>query len=103
MRVIISRSAAAYLRNEVRYLKSRSPAAAIRFTEAVAEARRNLEIFPDIGQENNDLPVAGCKTWVFGDYLMDYMRKVDVIEIVAVRHGRMRPLVPDQEPDRDFE
>jgi plasmid stabilization system protein ParE len=103
MRVIISRSAAVYLRNEVQYLKSRSPAAATRFTQAVAEARRNIEIFPDIGQENNDLPVAGCRTWVFGDYLMDYMRKVDVTEIVAVCHGRVRPLVPGLDPDEDFE
>ncbi|MBB3947599.1 plasmid stabilization system protein ParE [Rhizobium skierniewicense] len=103
MRVIISRSAAAYLRNEVQYLKSRNPIAATRFIQAIAEARRNIEIFPDIGQENNNLPVAGCKTWVFGDYLMDYMRKVDVIEIVAVRHGRMRPLVPGLDPDDDSE
>ncbi|SCX01620.1 type II toxin-antitoxin system RelE/ParE family toxin [Agrobacterium rosae] len=103
MRVIISRSAATYLRNEVQYLKSRSPAAATRFTNAFIDARSNLESFPDIGKESEELPVPGYKTWVFGEYLMDYTRKADVIEIVAIRHGRMRPLTPTQEPDEDFE
>jgi plasmid stabilization system protein ParE len=103
MRVVISRSAAAYLRHEVKYLKSRSPAAARRFIDGVAEARRNLEIFPDIGKQDVDLPIPGYKTWVLGDYLMDYVTKTDVIEIVAIRHGRMRSLVPAPEPDQDFE
>lgn len=103
MRVIISRSAATYLRNEVQYLKSRSPAAAMRFTNAFGDARRNLETFPDMGKESEDITVPGCKTWVFGDYLMDYMRKAEVIEIVAIRHGRMRPMVPTQVPNEDFE
>jgi plasmid stabilization system protein ParE len=103
MRVIISRSAATYLRNEVNYLKSRSPAAAARFANAFADARRNLEVFPDMGKEGEEILVPGCKTWVFGDYLMDYVRKSERIEIVAIRHGRMRPMVPLQEPDENFE
>jgi len=103
MRVIISGSAAAYLRNEIHYLKSRSPMAATRFANAMAEARRNLEAFPDLGKGGVESLIPGCRTWVVGDYLMDYLHKSDVIEIVSIRHGRMGPLVPPRDPDHDFE
>ncbi|WP_353939173.1 type II toxin-antitoxin system RelE/ParE family toxin [uncultured Agrobacterium sp.] len=56
-----------------------------------------------MGKGGTESLVPGCRTWVVGDYLLDYARKADVIEIVSVRHGRMGPIVPPQDPDEDFE
>jgi len=103
MRVRLSKSAARYLRKETDYLKSRSPAAAIRFTERIRKAKRNLQMFPDMGSEERELPIAGARTWVAGDYLFDYIRVGDVIEIVAIRAGQMKPPTLDIDPDHDFE
>ncbi|MCA1494792.1 type II toxin-antitoxin system RelE/ParE family toxin [Ensifer sp. NBAIM29] len=103
MRVILSRSAASYLRQETRYLKSKNPSAAKRFTNAINEARQNLARFPDIGTEEFELPVPGARTWVIGDYLLDYVQNGDRIEIITIRHGRMKPLTPDVDVEDDFD
>ena len=103
MRVILSRSAAAYLRKETNYLKSRSPAAATRFTHLINEAKRNLRRFPDIGSEELHLPVPGARTWVTGDYLLDYTQVGDDIVIVTIRAGQMKPPTPRIDIDDDLE
>ena len=99
MRVLLSRSAASFLRKETDYLRSRSPAAAVRFTERIREARRNLQRFPEMGSEERELPIPRARTWVTGDYLLDYVRNGDVIEIVTIRAGQMKPPTLDIEAD----
>lgn len=103
MRVRLSRSAANFLRRETDYLRSRSPAAATRFVSRIQEAKRNLQRFPEIGSEERELPIEGARTWVIGDYLLDYVRDGDVIEIVTIRAGQMKPPMTDFEPDDDYE
>lgn len=103
IQVILSRSAADYLRHETDYLKSRNPSAAAKFTALIREVRANLQRFPDMGSEAHQLPIPGARTWVAGDYLLDYRHDGERIEIVTIRHGRMKPLTPGMEMDDDFD
>lgn len=103
MRVRLSRSAANFMRRETDYLKSRSTAAAARFVSRIREAKRNLQRFPEIGSEKRELPIEGARTWVIGEYLLDYTRAGDVIEIVTIRAGQMKPPMLDMEPDQNYE
>jgi plasmid stabilization system protein ParE len=83
--------AADYLLRETIYLKSKNPAAAVGFVAAIRKAKQDLLDFPELGTEGVHLPVPGSRTWVSGDYLLDYARKDDLIVIVNIRHGRMKP------------
>ena len=56
-----------------------------------------------MGSEERELPIAGARTWAAGDYLLDYIRVGDGIEIVTIRAGQMKPPTLDVDPDYDFE
>jgi hypothetical protein len=53
-----------------------------------------------IGFERDAPPVPGVRRLLVGDYLMDYFPG-DIIEIVAIRHGRQAE--PDSLRDEDFD
>lgn len=101
MRTYLSRSAAEFLREQVAYLKSHSLRAASSFTASIRKARKNLEAFPDLGMERDRLPIQGARTLVVGDYLLDYVRQTQGIEIVSIRHHRQRPLTPEMDESDD--
>lgn len=91
MRVVLSKSAASWLRTEIRYLQQRSPAAAKIFLARISDARLVLGAHPEAGPVARSLPVPDARTFVIGDYLLDYVIEADRIVIVTIRHGRMRP------------
>ena len=101
MRVVLSKSAASWLRTEMRYLQQRSPAAAQNVIARISDAKLVLGAHPEAGPVARSLPVPGARSFVIGDYLLDYLIEPDRIVIVTIRHGRMRP--PDLPLDADPE
>jgi plasmid stabilization system protein ParE len=101
MRVTLSKSAASWLRREMQYLKHHNPAAANRFVATMAQARQLLAEFPEIGPKGVHLPVRGARTWVMGDYLLDYTLTATTLTIVTIRHGRMKQPGLALDPDDD--
>ncbi len=98
--VRLSRKAADYLRRESTYLRERSPAAARALSETMKRARAFLQQFPDAGNTHHGLQVAGFRTFVVGDYLIDYRLTESAIEIANIRHGRMQIPMPElDDPD----
>jgi plasmid stabilization system protein ParE len=71
MKVKLSRSTAEYLRKETKYLKDRNTTAAIKFTNRIREAKRNIQQFPNMGSRARQIPIPGAQTWVTGEYLLD--------------------------------
>lgn len=101
MKVRIAPSAAAYVRQEMSYLRERSPAAAQRFKDNLRRLQRNLMQFPHIGHKSDELPIPGVLRFVMDEYLVDYEIGLSSIDILAIRHGRQRP--PGQAIDDDFD
>lgn len=101
MRVALSKSAASWLRTEIRYLQQRNPAAAQNVITRISDARLVLGAYPEAGPVGRSLPVPGARTFITGDYLLDYLIQPDRIVIVTIRHGRMRP--PDLPLEADPE
>lgn len=101
MRVTLSKSAASWLRREMQYLKHHNPAAANRFVATMAQARQLLAEFPELGPQGMHLPVQGARTWVTGDYLLDYTVTATTLTIVTIRHGRMKQPGLALDPDDD--
>jgi plasmid stabilization system protein ParE len=99
-RVVLSASARSFLLAEATYLLARNPVAAERFVARLREARTNLARFEALGFERDAPPVPGIRRLVVGDYLLDYGIS-DVIEVVAIRHGRQSD--PDLPIDDDFD
>jgi toxin ParE1/3/4 len=101
MRVILSKSAAHWLRTEMQYLQQRNPAAAKAFATRISDAKLLLTAHPEAGPVARCLPVPGARTLVTGDYLLDYRIEADRIILVTIRHGRMRPpgLPTDADPE----
>ncbi|MBU2329057.1 MAG: type II toxin-antitoxin system RelE/ParE family toxin [Alphaproteobacteria bacterium] len=95
----LSRRASDYMRRESAYLLGRHPSAARTFVQSMNRARALLREFPDIGNQTHGLQIAGFRTLVVGDYLIDYRRLGDLIEIANIRHGRMHIPVPDADDD----
>ena len=104
----LSKDAATYIRKEAEYLRQRNPVAARNFSSAIKNARRMLQSFPELGNRMHGLQLAGGRTLVAGDYLLDYFFDGSRIEITSIRHGRMLVAVPDidsenetgEEPDK---
>jgi plasmid stabilization system protein ParE len=86
--VRLSRHAADYLRRETDYLRRRNPAAARNFVDAIKDARRLLQTFPDAGSQAHALQLAGNRVLVVGDYLIEYARGDTHVDITSIRHGR---------------
>jgi plasmid stabilization system protein ParE len=85
----------------LRYLQQRNPAAAQNFIGRISDAKLVLGAHPEAGLVARSLPVPGARTFVIGDYLLDYLIEPDRIVIVTIRHGRMRP--PDLPLEADIE
>lgn len=99
MRVILSKSAARWLRTEMQYLQQHSPSAARNLAARIADARLLLGAHPEAGPVARSLPIPGSRTLVIGEYLLNYKVEPDRIVLVTIRHGRMRP--PDLPIDAD--
>ncbi|TCM54353.1 plasmid stabilization system protein ParE [Rhizobium sp. PP-F2F-G48] len=97
--VKVSREAADFVRNEAAYLRRRNAHAAQRFSTTVRRARDILRTFDEAGSVTHGLPIRGGLTLVVDAYLFDYLREDGVVNIIAVRHGRMLQRVPDVEDD----
>lgn len=91
----LSRKAAAFVRRESAYLKDHSPAAARSFLQVMKRARQLLQDFPDAGNTQHGLQIAGFRTLVVGDYLIDYRVADAGVEIATIRHGRMQIVLPE--------
>jgi plasmid stabilization system protein ParE len=103
VKVTLSPKAADYVRLEARYLKSRSPQAALRFVEDLKNLRLSLARFPALGRLNEEIPNPGVLRFVMGSYLVDYEVLAEEIFIFAIRHGHQSPSGLDLEDDFDFE
>lgn len=101
--VKLSKDAANYVRNETEYLRQRNPAAAMNFSVAMKNAKRMLQSFPESGNHMHGLQIAGNRTLVTGDYLLDYSYDGSQIEVTSIRHGRMLMPTPDVDIDDDLE
>lgn len=101
MRVRLSEEARTFLRTAGEYLRHHSPAAARRLVERMRQARTYLGDFPMIGPESDEGPVPGTRRLVIGDYVLTYEISDGVIQISAIRHGRMQ--APSAELDADFD
>ena len=102
IRIKLSKNAANYIRSEAEYLRQRNPMAARNFSLAIKNAKRMLQTFPESGNRMHGLLIAGNRTLVAGDYLLEYSFAGALIEITSVRHGRMSMPVPDIDIDDDL-
>jgi plasmid stabilization system protein ParE len=87
VRVFASRLAKAETDEVEAFLEEHSPSAARRFVEAMARAYQLLSEHPDIGTMG-DRP--GTRRLVVGNYIVSYRRRVENVEIFAVRDARRR-------------
>ena len=95
----LSDKARAYVSAETSYLKARSPAAAARFKSIINGLKRNLTDFPHLGHASTETVSEGVLRFVVDEYLVDYEAVGEVVNIIAIRHGRQAP--PNQPPDSD--
>ncbi|WP_420962774.1 type II toxin-antitoxin system RelE/ParE family toxin [Brucella sp. IR073] len=102
MKVRLSGDARAYLRREASYLRQHSLKAAKAFLDRMAEARKNLAQFPEMGKGIERLPVPGSNRLIVGDYLLDYDLTDGEVTVLSIRHGQQQPLAPDAADD-DFD
>jgi plasmid stabilization system protein ParE len=98
----LSTNAANYIRRETEYLRQRNPVAARNFSLAIKNAKRMLQSFPESGNRMHGLQIAGNRTLVAGDYLLDYSFDGSVVEVTSIRHGRMLMPAPDIDIDDDL-
>ena len=63
----LSRKAAAFVCRESAFLKDHSPAAARSYLQVMRQARQLLQDFPDAGNTQHGLQIAGFRTLVVGD------------------------------------
>jgi plasmid stabilization system protein ParE len=103
MKVRLSGDARAYLRREAAYLEKHSPKAAKGFVDRMAEARRNLTRFPELGRGIERLPIPGSHRLVVGDYLLDYDLINEEVVILSIRHGQQKPPTSQVDDDYDYE
>lgn len=103
-RVKVSKEAANFVRNETAYLRRRNTHAAQNFSDTIRRAKDVLRTFDEAGNVMHGLQIDGGLTLVVDAYLFDYIREEGVVNIIAVRHGRMLQLTPkvEKEIDEDF-
>ncbi len=89
--------------NETSYLLRRKPSSARGFSRLVKRARETLATFGEAGNATHGLQVAGGLTLVIGDDLFDYTREDDIVNIIAIRHGRMSQAKPDLDDGNDLD
>ncbi|WP_186392799.1 MULTISPECIES: type II toxin-antitoxin system RelE/ParE family toxin [unclassified Pannonibacter] len=98
----LSKDAADYVRKETDYLRQRNPAAARNFSQAIKNAKRMLQSFPESGNKTHGLQIAGNRVLVAGDYLIEYSYDGSEIDVTTIRHGRMLMPTPDVDVDNDL-
>ncbi|MDR4308320.1 type II toxin-antitoxin system RelE/ParE family toxin [Chelatococcus sambhunathii] len=103
MKVRLSDDARNFLREEARYLRRHSPIAAKRLLSRISEARTNLSRFPQIGAQSDWSSVPRTRRLVLDEYVLLYEVDDEGVAITSIRHGRMRPEIPDLEDDFDYE
>jgi len=93
-RVTYSRRSQRWIDAEAEYLSDRSPPAARRFRDRLADAERLLSEHPQAGRRHE---VSGVRQFVIAPYVLRYREKADGIEIIDIRHSRQqeRP-IPDE-------
>ena len=94
MKIRFSERAMACLKAEQAYL-GRFDKRAARAT--VRQIRKAAEIIGDYPQSGQAVPIVpGVRRYVSPPYVIDYTEIDGVIIVVAIRHGRQNPRVPDQ-------
>jgi toxin ParE1/3/4 len=84
-RIRLSFDTRRWLKKEISYLSERNPAAAQRISAAFVAAWDRIARFPEIGPKA-DLPAT--RRVVVGAYIVTIRVVDEVVEIVAIRHGR---------------
>ncbi|MBW9064181.1 type II toxin-antitoxin system RelE/ParE family toxin [Rhizobium herbae] len=103
MKVRFSDRALAYLRSEQTYLGRFDKRAARATARQIRKAAEIIGDYPHAGEAMPMIP--GVRRYVSAPYILDYVETGGAIVILAIRHGRQNPRVPDQNdelPD-DFE
>ncbi len=98
-RVKVAKEAANFVRQEAAYLRRRNAHAAQVFSDTVRRAKDVLRTFDKAGNVMHGLQIDGGLTLVVDAYLFDYIREEAVVNIIAVRHGRMHQLTPEIEEE----
>ncbi len=101
MKVTLSPKAREYVEREAAYLRSHSLRAAQQFLNDLKRLKGTLKSFPEMGRQNEEMPVTGVHRFVMGSYLVDYEVTPKDVLVFAIRHGRERP--PSIELDDDYD
>ncbi len=101
MKVRLSGAARSYILREAKYLTDRSPAAGAAFLMNMRSARQRISQYPDIGFK--PFPAGQNRRLVVGDYLIDYERGPEGVEITSIRHGRQSDIAAGLDDDFDYE
>lgn len=101
MKVTLSPKARDYVKREATYLRSHSLRAAQQFLDDLKRLKGVLGSFPEMGKQNEEIPVPGVHRFVMGSYLVDYEVTTEEVLVFAIRHGREQP--PPITLDNDFD
>lgn len=104
MKVRLSASARAYLRQEAIYLRGHNRLAAENFLGRMKAARDGLALFTESGFEGRELPVPGMRRLLRDGYRIDYKVSNGEILIAAISSSINTPLDgPGDDDDFDYE
>lgn len=105
MKVVMSRQAAAYVRQEAANLRNfNSPRRADHFLERIKSVRRDIAQFARMGFEADDAPLPGARRLVRDGYRYDYQIEDGRIVIIDVSSSVNTPqLNPTAEDIGDYE
>ncbi|MBP1859798.1 type II toxin-antitoxin system RelE/ParE family toxin [Rhizobium herbae] len=95
MKVRFSDRALAYLRSEQAYLARFDRRAARATARQIRKAAEIIAEYPQAGQSVPMLP--SVRRYVSAPYIIDYIETGGGIVVLAIRHGRQSPRVPDQD------
>lgn len=93
MKVRFSDRALAYLKAEQTYLGRFDKRAAKATAMQIRKAAELLAEHPQAGQAVAIIP--GVRRYVSAPYVIDYIQTGGVVVVLAIRHGRQNPRVPD--------
>ena len=104
MRVRLSASARAYLKQEAAYLRDRNRIAANNFLDHMRAARKDLEHFAEAGFEGEALPIPGMRRLIRVGYRIDYKVENGNVLIAAISSSINTPLDrPGDDDDFNYE
>lgn len=99
MKIRFSDRALAYLKAEQAYLGRFDKRAARATARQIRKAAEILANHPQAGQAVAVIP--GLRRYVSAPYVIDYMEIGGAIVVLAIRHGRQNPRIPDVNGDPD--